>query len=296
MRTAVGPSGKPMELSEVSGLVSTGSGEVFFCTRTGLYRKTPHDPLPVQIPLPGAIFVHSATLTPETGTLWLATTQDGVWTLSLHEGRQVEPWPGSSKLTDARITVIARAAANSLWIGTMNGLNHVDPASGAVERINTDPNVPTALSAPNVGTLMIDRDGRLWVGTQGGGISILEGRDSQGRPRFRHLGLAQGLPNLNVNKILQAPSGTVWVATDNGLAVIDPQRFEIRALGAAEGAVISNYWVDAGAVNRDGTLAFGGAGGLTLVRPERLARDVYPSTRRRERRARRRQTRPVGCV
>ena len=275
LRTAVGPSRKPVELSEVTGLMSTGSGEVFFSTRTGLYRKTPHDPLPVQILLPDTISVRGATLTPETGTLWLATTQDGIWTLSLQEHRQAEPWPGSSKLTDARITVIERGAAHSLWVGTKNGLNHVDPATGAVERINTDPSVSTALSAPNVGTLMTDRDGRLWVGTQGGGISILEGRDSQGHPRFRHLGLEQGLPNLNVDKILQAPSGTVWVATDNGLAVIDPQRFEIRTLGAAEGAAISTYWVDAGAVDGDGTLAFGGAGGLTLVRPERLARNVY---------------------
>src|SRR5580704_8429373 len=57
MRTAVGPSGKLLELSEVRDLVSTESGEVFFCTRSGLYRKSPDQQRPVQIPLPGGVSV-----------------------------------------------------------------------------------------------------------------------------------------------------------------------------------------------------------------------------------------------
>ena len=278
MRTAVGPSGKLLELSEVRDLVSTESGEVFFCTRSGLYRKSPDQQRPVQIPLPGGVSVRTAVVVRETGTLWLGTIENGLWTLKLSQRGQAQPWPGSAQLTDPRISVIERGASGSLWVGTQNGLNHIDPATGAIERIVADPGVSTALSAPNVSSLMIDRQGRLWVGTLGGGISILENRDQNGLPRFRHLGLPQGLPNLNIDKMLQTPSGTVWVATDRGLAMIDPERLEIRSLGQAEGVAIPAYWENAGAITADGTLAFGGSGGLTLVRPERLASyDYHPS-------------------
>jgi len=78
-----------------------------------------------------------------------------------------------------------------------------------------------------------------------------------------------------VDKILQATSGAVWAATDAGLAVIDPERFSIRSLGQAEGVAISSYWINAGAVTADGLLAFGGAGGLSLVRPDQLTNYGY---------------------
>lgn len=87
---------------------------------------------------------------------------------------------------------------------------------------------------------------------QSGGISILEGHGSA--RRVHQLGTAEGLPNLNVDKLLQSPSGDVWAATDNGLAVIDAASLKVRSLGRAEGVAIFSYWVNAGAVATDGTL------------------------------------------
>jgi len=275
MRTAVDANGRSVPLGEVTDLVATDDGDVFFCTRTGLYRKRSGDKRAVQIALPGDVSIRTALVMSETGSLWLGAMRDGLFTLGLGTGGHLEAWASANELTDRRITALQKDSSGGLWVGTMNGLNHIDPVSRSVERIGSSAHYPHALSAPNVGALMMDRDGRLWVGTQGGGIAILEGRGADGRPHFRYLGLAEGLPNLNVDKILQTATGEVWVATDDGLAIIDAQRLSIRALRSADGLAITSYWLNAGAITNDGTVVLGGAGGLTLVRPVQLAQNKY---------------------
>ncbi len=70
-------------------------------------------------------------------------------------------------------------------------------------------------------------------------------------------------------------SGRVWVSTDDGIGVIDPSTYALRVLHPADGAAISTYWVNSGAVGPTGEVFFGGLGGLTVIRPERLTRRVY---------------------
>lgn len=260
------PSGRPHPLGEVRGLASSAVGEVFLCTRDALYRKTDRDAEPVQIPLPGAMAAR-AVATIGT-TLWLGTLDDGVWSLQLHPGATVQPYARADRLTDPRVTALLADSVSSLWVGTLNGLNHIDLATGKIEQIGASPNTPGAIAAPYVSTLLMDRKGRLWVGTQSGGISILEGRGPQ--RRVRHLGMAEGLPNPNIDKLLESASGDVWAATDIGLAVIDTVSLKVRALGRAEGVVIPSYWINAGATAADGTLVFGGTDGMTLVKPQYL--------------------------
>jgi PAS domain S-box-containing protein len=255
-------------LGEVRGLARTASGVIFLCTRSGLYRKAADDPEPVEVPLPHDGGVRAAAISADGKTLWLGSVTDGLWTLDVDQSvAETRPYGPSAGLTDPRVSVILAEPAGSLWVGTFHGLNHLDPSTGSVERIEAHPMAPDGIAAPYVTSLLVDRGGRLWVATMAGGISILEGRSAGGRPRFRHLGLADGLPDLNVDELLETSAGMIWAATDNGLAVIDPRTFAIHLLGRGEGVEISSYWINAGAVAADGALAFGGAGGMTLVRP-----------------------------
>ena len=260
-------SGKPHALGEVRGLALSAAGEIFLCTRASVYRKTDHDAEPVQIPLPGAMAARAIAVSGN--TLWLGTLDDGVWSLTLDARAKVQPYARADRLTDPRVSVILADTENSLWVGTLNGLNHIDLLSGQIEYIEARPGAQGGIAAPYVSSLLVDRKGRLWVGMQSGGISILEGHGSE--RRVHHLGTEEGLPNLNVDKLLESPSGDVWVATDNGLAVVDSASLRIRALGRAEGVAIFSYWVNAGATAADGTLVFGGTDGVTLIQPQYLA-------------------------
>jgi signal transduction histidine kinase len=52
---------------------------------------------------------------------------------------------------------------------------------------------------------------------------------------------------------------------------IDPDSLTIRTFGRADGAIVLGYWGHSGGVAADGTIMFGGAGGVTLIHPERVA-------------------------
>lgn len=123
-----------------------------------------------------------------------------------------------------------------------------------------------SLSTGFIGCLHTDRAGRLWVGTYGSGITVLEPDGA----RTRHLGTAEGLPDDNINAFIEDSGGRLWVSTDGGLALVDTERLGARALRGAEGVVLPTYWTNSAARTAAGELLFGGAGGMTIVRPARL--------------------------
>jgi diguanylate cyclase (GGDEF)-like protein len=255
----------------VNALVRGPLGNVLVGTEQGLYRADPlaHGVVRLSVPHhdPSAAVW---TLYLEQNVLWVGGF-DGLWSLDL--GAHGEPTGDGGDvdgLTDQRVTAIGRGPSGSLWVGTKNGLNRFDPASRAMERIFPDPQDPNALSAGYVATLLTDERGRLWVGTLGGGISVMDRRERDGRPHFIRLGTRQGLASENIDKLLEDAHGRIWASTDDGLAVIDPSSLTIRTLRRAEGAPIANHWAGAGATTDVGELLFGALGGLVIVQPEKL--------------------------
>ena len=262
--------------SHVTVFARAESGEVYVGTLMGLYRVDPEARRATRLTLTGrdpSLSVFALLL--QRGVLWVGGGGDGLWKVDLSAARGAArmalPARHVDGLSNPRVLSIQPDSAGSLWIGTMHGLNHFDPTSGALERILPDAADPAgALITGYVTALLTDQGGRLWVGTYGGGIEVMEGRDHDSRPRFRRLGTAQGLPNENVDMLLQDSRGRIWASTDNGLAVVDPASFAIHALQRAEGVVISNYFYGSGAVTAAGELLFGGVGGLTVVQSDRL--------------------------
>jgi diguanylate cyclase (GGDEF)-like protein len=264
------PSGRVISMS------NGPDGAVYIGTQQGLYRSTGVPGSVQRLALaeraPGAPVW--ATLF-EGRDLWFGGL-DGVWKVALEPGRapRLLRHEGSS-LGDTRVTVLLRGPDGSLWIGTKAGLARIDGASGKVQRISGNDGAAGTLVSGYVSSLLIDRRARLWVSIFGVGVAVLEGSDSQGRPRFRQLGMAQGLPHAGVNALREDAQGFIWASTDDGLARIDPASFAIRPLGWAEGVKIPSYWTNASATSPNGELLFGGASGLTVVRPERMKAWTY---------------------
>jgi diguanylate cyclase (GGDEF)-like protein len=107
----------------------------------------------------------------------------------------------------------------------------------------------------------------------GAGLYLLQGRDTHGLPNFQRL--AGDLPNQTVDKLLEAPDGTIWASTDNGLATVDPVSFAIHPIRQAGGIGILNYWNSSGAISPAGLAMFGGQGGLTVIDPALAKPSAY---------------------
>ena len=115
---------------------------------------------------------------------------DGLWQLHLApDGRvTVLRHETAPRLTNSTVFTIQPGPVGTLMVGTENGFNLLDRASGAIERIFPDPVSPTGLSAGHIVSSLLDRNGRLWLGTNNAGINVMLGRNSAGRPVFRHPG------------------------------------------------------------------------------------------------------------
>ncbi len=173
-------------------------------------------------------------------------------------------------LVDDSANAVQLAEPGSLWVGTQRGLDRFDIASGRFRHLSYDPAEPDSLPGNYISAILVDRRGRLWVGTSSG-IGVAD-KASAEMPRFRRIGVAQGLPNNNIDAIQEDAAGRVWVSTADGLAVVDPDTLAARPLGAggAAGGAVSAYWINSAARLSDGTLLFGGLGGLSVVHPDRL--------------------------
>jgi diguanylate cyclase (GGDEF)-like protein len=256
----------------VTAMAEGERGEIYLGTNRGLYRadSAGHGvalATVLQRDRHGPVYA----LLVDAGVLWVGGLDNGLWGIRLDGDAAPVFGPAeSAEMADQTVHAIIRGRDQDLWIGTRHGLDRFDLATRVMERIPADPADPAALSNGFISSLLIDRQGRLWIGTFGGGISVMVGRAADGRPQFHRLGISDGLPHLNVDKLLLDAQGQVWAGTDDGLAVIDPESFAIRALHRAEGSVLADYFQNAGAADNQGELLFGAKGGLTLVRPERL--------------------------
>ena len=158
------------------------------------------------------------------GELWLGTFEGLLRYNPIHRRACSAYVQGSQEaggLTDNRIHAVLADADGALWVATRNGLNHLDPDSGKVEQIKANAIKPDALSEAVISSLVIDRRGRLWVGTYGGGICIMTGRDALGEPVFERLGTDTGLTTGTIMGLQSDPAGRIWAATSDSITVID---------------------------------------------------------------------------
>lgn len=270
-----GPSDSGLPQANLTAITPGVDGEVFVGTGQGLLRSNPLAQTLRRFTLqqgnraePGRVFLR------EHDNLWIGSQSDGVTRLKL-TGPAAGEMTRIDGLSDKRIVALEAGAAGTVWIATENGLNLYHPDTQLVEQIKANGPDDGALAANFVSSLLTDRQGRLWVGSLGGGICVLTGRDKQGLPRFQRLGTAQGLPSANIGKLLMAGDGTIWASTAQGLIMIDPKSYAVRSVQRADGLNILSYWVGSGLVTTHGELLFGGLGGLTVVRPDQFKDWTY---------------------
>jgi diguanylate cyclase (GGDEF)-like protein len=250
-------------------LLRLADGSVHAATDSGLYRI---DPASHQVRR-----VHWAARDPakavwalldDGDALWVGG-HDGVWHVR-SSGTQAAAERFDLPLPDQRVEVLAHAREGQLWVGTRSGLFLVDIARRTAVPYLQGPWVPPGLGTVVVNAVFHDvSNDRLWLGTASQGILVVDAPFSA-TPRVSVLDGEHGLLNLNISALLPDAQGRVWASTDDGLVVVDSRSLAVKALGPADGVQIATYWAHSAAVTPEGELLFGGLGGLTVVRPDRL--------------------------
>ncbi|MEO0971979.1 MAG: two-component regulator propeller domain-containing protein, partial [Pseudomonadota bacterium] len=145
---------------------------------------------------------------------------------------------------DDAVHVILPVRDDAAWLGTDNGLYRLELDSGRVARVPLEEQARSVFGEELPGNrvlvraLMLDREGRLWVGTRGAGLFLLD-RDARPIKHFTSsgIGVDDGGPLAHdwVAALLQDRAGRIWAATKGGLNMYRPERGDF-ATYASDGA------------------------------------------------------------
>lgn len=259
--------------SNVVAVAHAADSRSYLGARDGLFVKDVGSNTLRRVPLPrlGADQGVHALLV-EGDVLWIGSAYAGLWRAdAAHPAESMVQVLSPAQLQDAAIDVMLGDGRGGLWIGLDDGTLHWSPGR-PLERV-----AATSRQADRVATntLLLDRRQRLWIGANDG-ITVIDGAGTGRAAAVRRIDRSSGLASENIDTFLEDGQGRVWASTDEGIAVISEADFSLRVLHEKDGVPIDTYWVNSGAKGRHGELIFGGLGGLTVVRPDRLEKKTNP--------------------
>lgn len=231
--------------NRVKSIVQTADGTIWVGTVSGLLRMGPTDYSFKTVPeVHGTVRVLRET---SDGTLWIGTIGRGLLTFRAGSFSKIavpDPLPSNTLLN------LYEDIEKNIWIGTQGGMVRLirtpvrtvplpDSSDSDAETIYQDTNGDLWVAAVNlfrvhngkaaayafpgisgvrVRNVFRDRDGALWIGTEGKGAFRLNGG------HLAHYSTQEGLVNNFVRAFLQGRDGSVWIATDEGVSCWRPQR------------------------------------------------------------------------
>ena len=152
-----------------------------------------------------------------------------------------------------------------------DGLLRLDPGTGEITQFLHDPADMSTIGSNTVMCIYQDTNGRLWVGTHGGGLSLYQPETDN----FTHFTENEGLSNNVVYGILEDETGKLWLSTNFGLSRFDPANQSFRIFTASDGLQSNEFNQNSFAKDRNGTMYFGGINGLNIFLPQEITDSLY---------------------
>jgi len=196
------------------------------------------------------------------GTIWVATPR-GVMRLL----------PGSEKLervplpTDGGSVFDVKKTANRFFVASKRGL-YVQ--QGALQTLLTKAN---GLKDNGIQSVVVGADGGLWIDYfSASGITRVD--LAGGKVQLRHFTVDDGLPSNVIYSQFFDARGRHWVATDNGVAVLEGQHW--TPYSTLDGLIWNDCNAHASLADPDGAVWFGTSAGLSRFHPAVLPPFILP--------------------
>ena len=125
---------------------------------------------------------------------------------------KITNWSTDEGLVGNKVRVAVETAPNELYVGTTTGLSIIHE-DGSINNFKQ----PQGLVNEYVMCIHKDKDGLIWIGTDGGGVYFMRNEHILG-----HLTSDQGLIGNVIFKISQTSDGSHWICTGNGITRCPP--------------------------------------------------------------------------
>jgi signal transduction histidine kinase/CheY-like chemotaxis protein/ligand-binding sensor domain-containing protein len=208
------------------------------------------------------------------GNIWIAT-----WGNDLNKyNRETDDFTryahhaeDNNSLTTSPLDYVIEDHLGKLWIASeVGGLDMFDPTTEKFIHYQAS-NKPGAITSNSIYSLYEDSANRMWVGTNGGGLNLFD-RKTKSFSAYR---TKNGLPNETITGILEDSKHNLWLSTNKGLALFNPETESFKHFDLADGmqGFQFNRW--AFLKLSTGEMLFGGTNGFNLFDPSHLQRNDY---------------------
>ncbi|MGS2760885.1 two-component regulator propeller domain-containing protein [Sinomicrobium sp. M5D2P9] len=159
---------------------------------------------------------------------------------------------------------ILEDSENNLWFCTRrSGIYLLNSKTGKLTR----PEVVSGTGSRKRGQIVSayeDSKGNIWFGSLNQGI-ILHRKNGENLEFFEQ---NKNLPNSNTYGILEDDFGKIWISTNKGLSVYDPENNSLEHLGIEDGLSTNQFNFKSAFKDKRGMLYFGSVYGLNVIDPD----------------------------
>lgn len=150
--------------------------------------------------------------------------------------------------------------AGNIWLGFYTG-DIARYADGRFNVLTSKDGLPEGF----VTAIYSDSVGRLWVASNGGGLSRIDDPAAE-HPAFVKYTTANGLSSNNVRAITEDSEGRIYAGTVRGIDRLSPDTGRVKHYSTAEG--LADDFVTVAFRDREGALWFGTQNGLSRLVPD----------------------------
>lgn len=162
------------------------------------------------------------------GFMWLGTN-DG---LNRYDGSRVTVYKNNphvkNSLSDNCITCISEDAEHQLWIGTAYTLDRFNPSTNSFTEYKLGNTYKSGLTTDYVTTLCKYNEDKMWVGTFGAGLDLINIHNGQVTHFMSDRKDHSGLSSDSVYTVFQDSRQNFWIGTYAGLCILRPGKKSIE--------------------------------------------------------------------
>ena len=212
------------------------------------------------------------------GNIWVATYGGGVNVvrkdkngryIALHHHNVMTRYPHNAHL---KVRTIALNKDGKIWAGSTDGIliMQIQNERITIEELQSPERLEDGLQSCDIVSLLADKRGTMWVGTNSGGLSHTNGHDNSGAWKFKNYGIADGLPSEEIRSITLDEQDNIWFATDHGLGSLNTKKGIFTSFSNQDGVDETICSESAAITTGDGKILYGTMCGYYTVDRKKL--------------------------
>lgn len=157
---------------------------------------------------------------------------------------------------------------DQLWIAYQDGLVCYDLVTNKIVKEYNQYDKTTALPQNRITKLLFDDRNRLWAGTDGGGLCLLN-EDKASFTVFNKEN--SSIESDNISSIFKSREGMILIGTNKGFSRLNPESLKFDNFNTSNGFPLQSLSYGSISVTNNNELVMGGLDGMTIFREESLS-------------------------